>query len=91
MAICKVIASISRSGKRKSDFWQIRLETSVIPLYRVILTEKSFSDTILVILDDPLGQKVNLKDKYNFNICDVTPRNQAECAERDVPRIQRVD
>ena len=31
----------------------------------------------------------NTKQKYN--ICDATPRNQAECAERAVPGIQRVD
>ena len=44
------------------------LETSVIPLFRVILSNKSFSGNILVILDDPLGQKVNFKVKYDFNI-----------------------
>ena len=34
----------------------------------MILPEKYFSGTILVILDDPLGQKVNFKIKYDFNI-----------------------
>ena len=34
----------------------------------MILPEKSFSGTILVILDDPLGRKVNFKVKYDFNI-----------------------
>ena len=34
----------------------------------MILPEKSFSGDILVILDDPLGQKVNFKIKYDFNI-----------------------
>ena len=34
----------------------------------MILPEKSFSGTILTILDDPLGQKVNFKVKYDFNI-----------------------
>ena len=47
---------------------QIKLETSLIPLFHVILPEKSFSDNILVILDDPLGQKVNFKVKYAFSI-----------------------
>ena len=62
----KVIASISRSGKQKYDFQEIKLDTSVIPLFRVILPEISFSDNILVILDDLLGQKVNFKVKYDF-------------------------
>ena len=26
----------------------------------------------------------------NTKICDATPRNQAECAQREVPGIQRV-
>ena len=34
----------------------------------MILPEKSFAGNILVILDDPLGQKVNFKVKYDFNI-----------------------
>ena len=34
----------------------------------MILPEKSFSGTILVILYDPLGQKVNFKVKNDFNI-----------------------
>ena len=34
----------------------------------MILPEKSFSGDILMILDDPLGQKVNFKVKYDFNI-----------------------
>ena len=34
----------------------------------MILPEKSFSGTILAILDDPLGQMVNFKVKYDFNI-----------------------
>ena len=46
----------------------MKLETSVIPLFRIILPEKSFSCPILVILDNPLDQKVNFKVKYNFNI-----------------------
>ena len=46
---------------RKYDFQQIKLETSVIPLFRVILSEKPFSGNILVILDYPLAQKVNFK------------------------------
>ena len=32
----------------------------------MILPEKSFSGIILVILDDPPGQKVNFKVKYVF-------------------------
>ena len=39
------------------------LETSVIPLFHVILPEKFFSGNILVISDDPLAQKVNFKVK----------------------------
>ena len=44
----------------------MKLETNVIPLFRVILTEKSFSGNILVNLDDPrqldqFDQKVNFK------------------------------
>ena len=54
----KFIAPISRPGKKKYDSKQIKPETSVIPLFCVILSEKSFSGIILVILDDPLGQKV---------------------------------
>ena len=34
----------------------------------MILCGKSFSGTILVILDDSLGQKVNFKVKYDFTI-----------------------
>ena len=34
----------------------------------MILPEKYFSDNILVILDDPLSQKINFKVKYDFNI-----------------------
>ena len=34
----------------------------------MILPEKSFSGSILVILDDPPGQKVNFKVKYDFSI-----------------------
>ena len=34
----------------------------------MIFPEKSFSVNILVILDDHLGQKVNFKVKYDFNI-----------------------
>ena len=56
------------SGKRKYDFQQMKLETSIIALFRMILPEKSFSGTILVILYDPLGQKVNFKVKNDFNI-----------------------
>ena len=33
----------------------------------MILPEKSFSDNILVILDDPIVEKVNFKVKYDFN------------------------
>ena len=40
----------------------------MIPLFRVISSEKSFSGIFLVLLDDPLGQKVNFKVKYDFNI-----------------------
>ena len=55
---------------RKYDFKLIKLVTCVIPIFRVILTEKSFSSIILVILGDPQRQKVNFKDKYDFwNIC----------------------
>ena len=54
----KVIASISRPGKKIYDSKQMKPETSVIPLFCVILSEISFSNIILVILDDPLGQKV---------------------------------
>ena len=48
----------------------MKLEANVIPLFRVILTEKSFSGNILVILDDPrqldqFDQKVNFKIKWN--------------------------
>ena len=48
----------------------MKLETNVIPLFRVILTEKSFSGNILVNLDDPrqldqFDQKVNFKIKWN--------------------------
>ena len=34
----------------------------------MILPEKSFTGTILVILDDPVGQKVNFKVKHDFNM-----------------------
>ena len=34
----------------------------------MILPEKSFPGNSLVLLDDPLGQKVNFKVKYDFNI-----------------------
>ena len=34
----------------------------------MILLEKTFSVNILAILDDSLGQKVDFKDKYDFNI-----------------------
>ena len=34
----------------------------------MILPEQSFSGNIFVILDDPLGQKVNFKVKYDFTI-----------------------
>ena len=54
----KVIALISR----------LKLETSVIPLFCVILPEISFSGKLLVILDDHLGQKVNFIVNYDFNI-----------------------
>ena len=37
-----------------------------MPLFRGILTEKSISSIILVILGHPQGQKVNFKDKYDF-------------------------
>ena len=39
----KVKRSILRSSKRKYDFYQIKLETSVIPHFRVILTAKFIS------------------------------------------------
>ena len=39
----RVKRSILRSSKRKYDFYQIKLETSVIPHFRVILTAKSIS------------------------------------------------
>ena len=35
---------------------------------KVNLPEKSFSSNILMILDDPRGQKSNFKVKYAFNI-----------------------
>ena len=34
----------------------------------MILSEKYFSDNIFAILDDPSGQEVNFKVKYDFNI-----------------------
>ena len=45
----KVKRSILRSSKQKYDFHQIKLETSVIPHFRVILTAKSISGNFLVI------------------------------------------
>ena len=56
------------SGKRKHNFKQIKQEKRVIPFFRVILSEKSFSGIFLLILDDPLAQKVNCKVKCDFNI-----------------------
>ena len=46
----------------------MKLETSVIPLFCVILPQNSFSGNILVILDDPRGQKVYFKVKYDFSM-----------------------
>ena len=45
----KVKRSILRSSKQKYDFYQIKLETSVISHFRVILTLKSISGHFLVI------------------------------------------
>ena len=45
----KVKRSFLRSSKQKYDFHQIKLETSVIPHFRVILTAKSISGFFLVI------------------------------------------
>ena len=38
----------------------------MIPLFHVILSGKSISDIIVVILSDPHGQKVNFEIKYDF-------------------------
>ena len=56
--------SILRSSKQKYDFHQIKLETSVIPHFRVILTAKSISGIFLVIWRQPKGQEVNFRVKY---------------------------
>ena len=62
--------SISRSDKRKYDFYQMKLETSVIPLFCVILSGKSISGIIFVISGDLHGRKVYFKVKYDFShIC----------------------
>ena len=45
----KVKRSILRSSKQKYDFHQIKLDTSVIPHFRVILTAKSISGNFLMI------------------------------------------
>ena len=45
----KVKRTILRSSKQKYDFYQIKLETSVIPHFHVILTAKSISGYFLVI------------------------------------------
>ena len=60
----KVKRSILRSSKQRYDFYQIKLETSVIPHFRVILPLKSISGNFLVILRHPQGQKVNFRVKY---------------------------
>ena len=50
MAIFKFSVSISRSGKQKNYFKQIKLGTSVIPLFRVILSGKYIFDIIFTII-----------------------------------------
>ena len=50
-------------------FQKIRVETSVIPLFRVILTGESISYIILMIQGHPQGQRSNHrlnKRKYDF-------------------------
>ena len=42
--------------------------------YHCFLPEKSSSDNILVILDDPLGQKVNFKVKYVIYMLQIGAR-----------------
>ena len=49
-------SKVTYRGTRKNDFCQIKLGTSVIPFFHVILPWKSISDIILVILGDRLGQ-----------------------------------
>ena len=44
-------------------FQQMKLGTSVIPLFRVILTRQSISEIILIIQGHLQGQKVNFKIK----------------------------
>ena len=51
----KFSVTMSRSCDKKYDFYQIKLETSVIPLVRVILSGKSICGIILVILSGPVG------------------------------------
>ena len=49
-------------------FQPIKVSTSVIPHFRVIFTEKSFSHIIFLCQDNSQGQKVNFKVNNNEKI-----------------------
>ena len=55
--IFNVKTSISRSNKQKYSFYQNKLGTCVIPLFRWILSEKSIYGISLVIQDHLQGRK----------------------------------
>ena len=71
------LRSIWRSNCWKCHFYQIKLQTSVIPLFHGILTGKFISGIILMIQGHPQGQKVNFKvELLKMSYLTITIRNK---------------